>query len=158
VNHCYFSLDWVKIVIDVGPRGDNIVVYSILAEKIPEDRRREVALLLAKLNFQMDLGTLQQDMSDGEVRFKVSTAWGSGRRPDLFQTIRTAISVGMGTFRSRAAPIFNAGGVPVPEYLLESEQVRACRRMFWVVCSGAVRKPHQIGWYNLCNRMLPCQR
>jgi len=57
---------------------DQAAVYSVLPERVPEDRRAAVNELLARINYGLILGNFEIDLSDGEVRFKVSTDFGGG--------------------------------------------------------------------------------
>jgi hypothetical protein len=51
-------------------------VYSVLPEKVPAERRAAVNELLARINYGLILGNFEIDLSDGEVRFKVSADFG----------------------------------------------------------------------------------
>jgi hypothetical protein len=47
-------------------------VYSIAREHVPEDRRTEAALLVARLNWGLALGTFELDLDDGQIRLRTS--------------------------------------------------------------------------------------
>ena len=49
---------------------DLILLYSICPRRIPEDRRGEVALFLARANYGLAAGNFELDLDDGEVRYK----------------------------------------------------------------------------------------
>jgi Zn ribbon nucleic-acid-binding protein len=49
---------------------DVILLYSICPQRVPEDRRGEVALFLARANYGLAAGNFELDLDDGEVRYK----------------------------------------------------------------------------------------
>jgi hypothetical protein len=55
-----------------------VAVYSMLPEKVPPEHRAAVNELLARINYGLILGNFEIDLSDGEVRFKVSADFGGG--------------------------------------------------------------------------------
>ena len=57
-------------------------VYSVLPDKVPAERRAAVNELLARINYGLILGNFEIDLSDGEVRFKVSADFG-GSEPSV---------------------------------------------------------------------------
>ena len=58
---------------------EQAAVYCVLPERVPEGRRAAVNELLARINYGLILGNFEIDLSDGEVRFKVSADFtGSG--------------------------------------------------------------------------------
>ena len=63
---------------------DQAAVYSVLSERVPEERRAAITELLARINYGLILGNFEIDLSDGEVRFKVSTDFG-GSEPGTAQ-------------------------------------------------------------------------
>jgi hypothetical protein len=55
---------------------DQAAVYSVLPERVPEERRAAVTELVSRINYGLILGNFEIDLSDGEVRFKVSADFG----------------------------------------------------------------------------------
>ncbi len=49
-----------------------IVFYTIYPIRTPEDKRQQMAELVARVNYGLVLGNLELDMRDGEVRYKTS--------------------------------------------------------------------------------------
>ena len=60
---------------------DQAVIYSVLPEKVPAERRPAMMELQTRINFRLVLGDFVLDLEDGEVRFKASLDFG-GREPD----------------------------------------------------------------------------
>ena len=48
------------------------IIYSILANNIPDDKLPEAAEYLTRANFGLTIGNWELDFSDGEVRYKTS--------------------------------------------------------------------------------------
>lgn len=51
---------------------EQIVFYSVAAFQIPEERRTEAALFIARANYGMIIGNFEIDLGDGEVRYKTA--------------------------------------------------------------------------------------
>lgn len=49
-----------------------LAVYSVFPFNVPESHRGEMLAVIAYLNFDLVLGNLELDLSDGELRFKTS--------------------------------------------------------------------------------------
>lgn len=56
--------------------NSDILTLAFLPIKISEAKRMEVAEYITRANYGMNIGNFEMDMSDGEVRYKVSSAWG----------------------------------------------------------------------------------
>ncbi|MDO5581894.1 MAG: hypothetical protein Q4G69_12255 [Planctomycetia bacterium] len=59
----------VKAFLDVKNDSEIIRIVAIHDQKIPEDFRDEVARFFIKVNYNIIIGSLQIDLSDGEVRY-----------------------------------------------------------------------------------------
>ncbi|MBA3532538.1 MAG: YbjN domain-containing protein [Ardenticatenales bacterium] len=51
---------------------EQILFYSIVNNKTPEDRRQALAEFITRANYGLRMGNFELDFSDGEVRFKTS--------------------------------------------------------------------------------------
>lgn len=47
-------------------------VYSVIAERVPEARRGDVAQFLADRNYSLNVGAFEMDLDDGEIRLRTS--------------------------------------------------------------------------------------
>lgn len=63
--------EWICIV-RVFPESERLLVYSILPENVPLDRRPRLAELFARINYGLVVGNFEMDWADGEVRYKTS--------------------------------------------------------------------------------------
>lgn len=63
--------EWICIV-RVFPESQRLLVYSILPENVPEERRARIAELFVRINYGLVLGNFEMDWADGEVRYKTS--------------------------------------------------------------------------------------
>jgi len=63
--------EWICIV-RVFPESERLLVYSILSENVPLERRPRLAELFARINYGLVLGNFEMDWADGEVRYKTS--------------------------------------------------------------------------------------
>jgi hypothetical protein len=63
--------EWVCIV-RVFPDSERLLVYSILSENVPEDRRTRISELFVRINYGLVIGNFEMDWEDGEVRYKTS--------------------------------------------------------------------------------------
>jgi hypothetical protein len=63
--------EWICIV-RVFPESERLLVYSILSENVPVERRPRLAELFVRINYGLVLGNFEMDWEDGEVRYKTS--------------------------------------------------------------------------------------
>ncbi len=49
-----------------------LVVYSHMAEAVPESERVRLALMLTRINYGLMFGNFELDLDDGELRYKTS--------------------------------------------------------------------------------------
>ncbi len=49
-----------------------LLFYAVCPVKAPEDKRMAVAELLTRANYGLFIGNFEQDMTDGEIRYKTS--------------------------------------------------------------------------------------
>jgi hypothetical protein len=107
---------WVGIPID-GTHGrfllvvqaledrEQVIVYGLVPAVAPEEHRTAAALLIARLNWGMVLGSFEQDLDDGELRFKV--ALDPGGEPVTPALLRPLLQVAAAMV-DRYAPVFDA--------------------------------------------------
>jgi hypothetical protein len=51
---------------------EQLVFYSVLPIKVPEDKRFTIAEFITRANYGMVIGNFELDFSDGEIRYKTS--------------------------------------------------------------------------------------
>jgi hypothetical protein len=51
---------------------EQIIVYSILPDRVPAERRTSVAVFLTRVNYGLSIGNFELDLDNGEVRYKTS--------------------------------------------------------------------------------------
>ncbi|HYH51796.1 MAG TPA: YbjN domain-containing protein [Acidimicrobiia bacterium] len=58
----------------LSPRDElwQLIAHSVMTERVPVRRRREVALYLTRANLGLVLGNFEFDLDDGSVRYKTS--------------------------------------------------------------------------------------
>ena len=61
-----------RVLVQALEDRDQVVAYVICPNNVPEDKRVAAAEFLARANFQILIGSLELDFSDGEVRCKVA--------------------------------------------------------------------------------------
>jgi hypothetical protein len=49
-----------------------LLVHSVMDQRVPAKRRKEVALFLTRANFGLLIGNFELDLDDGELRYKTS--------------------------------------------------------------------------------------
>jgi hypothetical protein len=68
---------------------DAAVIYGVVPERVPADRRAAVAELVTRINYGLILGSFELDLDDGEVRFKASLARAAPTRAELTPLVIT---------------------------------------------------------------------
>ena len=53
-------------------RDEQLLIYSVMAEHVPAERRPAVVEFLTRVNYAMAIGNFEMDYDDGEVRYKTS--------------------------------------------------------------------------------------
>jgi hypothetical protein len=51
---------------------EQVLVYSMIPERVPVDRRTSVAVFLTRANHGLPIGNFELDFDNGEVRYKTS--------------------------------------------------------------------------------------
>ena len=62
----------MDVVFDADPEKDLAMVFVYLPVITPEAKRRDMAELVCRINRCMTIGSLELDMDDGDIRFKVT--------------------------------------------------------------------------------------
>jgi hypothetical protein len=93
------------LVVQALEDREQVVVYGLVPAVAPEDRRAAAALLIARINWGMVLGNFEQDLDDGELRFKV--ALDPGGQPVTAELLRPLLQVAAAMV-DRYAPAFDA--------------------------------------------------
>jgi len=62
---------WITVV-TYNNANDIICIYSIMPRKAPNARLAQVAEYLTRANYGLLVGNFELDLSDGEIRYKVS--------------------------------------------------------------------------------------
>lgn len=58
-----------SLFINADNKMEVIRIFCVNEQKVPEHKRTVVAEFLAMLNYSLTIGSLQMDMSDGEIRY-----------------------------------------------------------------------------------------
>ena len=58
------------VYVKADEERDQLVVYAVLPDAVPIERRPDVGSLLAGLNYGLSIGNFELDHGDGEVRFR----------------------------------------------------------------------------------------
>lgn len=61
-----------RVVCHINVELQQIYVYVIFGELVPEDRRSAVAELITRANYGLRIGNFEMDFRDGEIRYKAS--------------------------------------------------------------------------------------
>lgn len=64
-------------------RETSICTYAILPLKVPEEQRAAAAEFEARANFGLNIGNMELDMTDGEVRYKSSLCCSEDSIPSM---------------------------------------------------------------------------
>lgn len=59
-------------VAEVDPGARQVVLYSLLPDEVPEERRTAVAEVLTHATYGLTVGSFEIDLSDGDVRVRTS--------------------------------------------------------------------------------------
>jgi hypothetical protein len=79
---------------------DQVVVYGVLPDHVPVDRRTEVGSLLAGLNYGLPIGNFELDHGDGEVRFRAGVDVEGGElTPRMVRSLAAACVVNVDLYR-----------------------------------------------------------
>ncbi len=96
------------IFFDIKEEPQQVILYVIYEENVPEDRRIDVAEYLTRANYPLIIGNFEMDFRDGEVRYKVSVDIEGGML--MPKMVENMISAGV-----RTADWFHPGLVSVIE-------------------------------------------
>jgi hypothetical protein len=72
------TTDWIgdngiwTCFVHARERDAQLLIYSVMAETVPAERRPAVAEFLTRVNYFMAIGNFEMDYDDGEVRYKTS--------------------------------------------------------------------------------------
>lgn len=61
-----------RVVTHVNVELQQLYIYVIFPENVPEDRRGEVAEFITRANYGLRIGNFEMDFRDGELRYKAS--------------------------------------------------------------------------------------
>ncbi len=62
---------WPVLVL-VGPDDEQVTVYSLWPEDLPDNRIGEVMALITEANLDRTIGSFELDQEDGDLRFRTS--------------------------------------------------------------------------------------
>jgi hypothetical protein len=60
------------VLAQIRPNAQQFICYSVVLEKVPEERRPAVAEYITRVNYGTAMGNFEMDYADGEVRYKTS--------------------------------------------------------------------------------------
>ena len=90
------------------------VFYSIVPIRVAEEQRQIVAELLARINYGLNIGNFELDMTDGEIRYKTSIDVEGGELTR--RMVETLIAVNISTtdrYFSAFTDVLYAGVAPL---------------------------------------------
>ena len=64
-------------IADVNEDLYRFIFFSVCPTNVPSKKRREMAELIARINYNLFLGNFELDFEDGEIRFKTSIIYES---------------------------------------------------------------------------------
>lgn len=89
------------------------IFYTVVPIRTPEEQRQQVAELIARINYGLNIGNFELDMDDGEIRYKTSIdAEGGELAPRMVETL---LSVNISTtdrYFPAFADVLYAGTTP----------------------------------------------
>jgi hypothetical protein len=60
------------VYFDLREDDQQIVVYSVIPDRVPPKRLTKVAVFLTRANYGLPIGNFELDLDNGEVRYKTS--------------------------------------------------------------------------------------
>ncbi|MBX2800238.1 MAG: YbjN domain-containing protein [Myxococcales bacterium] len=61
-----------RIIFDVKEESEQAVLYVVSPTNVPEGKRQAACEFVARANYGLIIGNFEHDLSDGEIRYKVS--------------------------------------------------------------------------------------
>jgi hypothetical protein len=97
-------------------RQRQALFYSVPRETVPPERRREAAVLVARLNWGLPVATFELDLDDGQIRLRTSVDVGEG---ELTHDLLKPLLIANLTLMDRHLPALRAvtGGATADEAL-----------------------------------------
>jgi len=86
---------WTTVVA-YDNNNDVIRFYSIMSRKAPNSRLPQIAEFVIRANWGLPIGNFELDLSDGEIRYKVS--FDAEQVGDLGTCLRNMMRVNLSTF------------------------------------------------------------
>ncbi|RME60536.1 hypothetical protein D6779_02000 [Candidatus Parcubacteria bacterium] len=62
----------LNFIADIQDDEEQVIFYSMIDDKAPEERRQAVAEFLTRANYGLRIGNFEMDFNDGEIRYKTS--------------------------------------------------------------------------------------
>jgi hypothetical protein len=60
------------VYFELREEDEQLLVYSVVPDQVPPDRRTEAALFVTRVNGGLPIGNFELDLDTGEVRYKTS--------------------------------------------------------------------------------------
>ena len=60
------------VYFELREEDEQLLVYSVVPDQVPPDRRTEAALFVTRVNSGLPIGNFELDLDTGEVRYKTS--------------------------------------------------------------------------------------
>lgn len=79
----------------VNEEHEIFVFYTVLPILAPESQRMQIAELVARINYGLNIGNFEIDLDDGEIRYKTSVDVEGGELPP--RMVETLLSVNIST-------------------------------------------------------------
>ncbi|MBD3166366.1 YbjN domain-containing protein [bacterium] len=84
-----------NIYCDIRDDTDQLMLYVVMGQEIPEEKRLAAAEYITRANYGLKIGNFEMDMSDGQIRYKVSLDVEDGTLSH--KMIANMIGAGVGT-------------------------------------------------------------
>ena len=76
----------IKFVIEINPKIEVVRLFSTLPFNMPDEKRVDGAIAVCVANYGLVAGAFDYDLSDGEIRFRLSSSYRkSTLSPELFE-------------------------------------------------------------------------
>jgi len=84
-----------RLFFDAKEEEQQLIIYIVCPNSIPMDKLLEGAEFVTRANYGLRIGNFEMDMSDGEVRYKVSVDVEGGKLGPTM--VENMVDIGVGT-------------------------------------------------------------
>lgn len=83
----------MDLIISVRESPEVVTIYSPMPYKIAEDKRVDLAMAVCAANYRMIQGSFEFDLTDGEIRYKISASYRDVEPSEAFYQYMLMLSV-----------------------------------------------------------------